>query len=217
MIEVVIDDQVIKVNPKLTIDKYQKIQGNTIKYSKPEEILALYLGVSVDELKDLPAEKIKFVESALSNHILQPKTNELVTTFELSGVTYGLENDWQKMTWGQWVDLEVYSQSDKLLENIHLIMSLLYRPVKSENGTKYKLEKFKSVDVIERSELFKLNLPVEMWFGVSSFFLHTLNEYIARTDTSLKVKMKIENHLKPILKILPKWLHPKPLQDSIFN
>ena len=89
MIEVIIDDQVIKVNPKLTIDKYQKIQGNPVKYSKPEEILGLYLDISVDELRDLPVDQIKFVETALSNYILEPKSKDLVTTFELNGITYG--------------------------------------------------------------------------------------------------------------------------------
>lgn len=217
MIEVIIDDQVIKVNPNLTIDKYQKIQGNPVKYSKPEEILALYLDVSVNELRDLPVDKIKFVETALSNYILEPKSRDLVTTFELHGITYGLENDWQHMSWGQWVDLEVYSQSDKLTDNIHMIMSLLYRPVVSEKGKDYKLEKFKSSKVEERAELFKNNLPIEMWFGVSTFFLRALNEYITHIDTSLKAKMKIESYLKPLRKILPKWLLPKPLPDSTLN
>lgn len=217
MIEIIIDDQVIKVNPKLTIDKYQKIQGNPVKYAKPEEILALYIDVSVDELRDLPVDKIKFVETALSNYILEPKTRDLVTTFELNGITYGLENDWQHMTWGQWVDLEVYSQSDKLTDNIHMLMALLYRPVVSEKGKDYKLEKFKSSKVDERAELFKNDLPIEMWFGVSTFFLQTLNAYITRIDTSLKAKMKIESYLKPLRKILPKWLLPKPLPDSTLN
>lgn len=217
MIEVLIDDRVIKVNPKLTIDKYQKIQGNPIRYSKPEEILGLYLDISVDELRDLPVDQIKFVEVALSNYILEPKTRDLVTTFELNGITYGLENDWQNMTWGQWVDMEVYSQSDKLTDNIHMLMALLYRPVVSEKGKDYKLEKFKSLKVMERAELFKNNLPIEMWFGVSTFFLRALNAYITHIDTSLKAKMKIESYLKPLRKILPKWLLPKPLPDSTLN
>jgi hypothetical protein len=217
MIEVLIDDRVIKVNPKLTIDKYQKIQGNPIRYSKPEEILGLYLDISVDELRDLPVDQIKFVEVSLSNYILEPKTRDLVTTFELNGITYGLENDWQNMTWGQWVDLEVYSQSDKLTDNIHMLMALLYRPVTNEKGKDYKLEKFKSSKVMERADMFKNNLPIEMWFGVSTFFLQTLNAYITHIDNSLKAKMKIESYLKPLRKILPKWLLPKPLPDSTLN
>jgi hypothetical protein len=217
MIEVLIDDRVIKVNPKLTIEKYQKIQGNPIRYSKPEEILGLYLDISVDELRDLPVDQIKFVEVSLSNYILEPKTRDLVTTFELNGITYGLENDWQNMTWGQWVDLEVYSQSDKLTDNIHMLMALLYRPVTNEKGKDYKLEKFKSSKVMERADMFKNNLPIEMWFGVSTFFLQTLNAYITHIDNSLKAKMKIESYLKPLRKILPKWLLPKPLPDSTLN
>jgi hypothetical protein len=216
MIEVLIDDKVVKVNPHLTVEKYQKIMKNPIKYNSQTELLALYLDLTADELRELPVEQIRFVESALSQHLLKPPTNDIIFTFSYKGVTYGLENDWSNMKWGQWVDLEVYSQQDKMYENLHRVLALLYRPIKIENGTKYKLTEFKSSDVDERAEVMK-QVDVIIWYSVSAFFLHILKEFTTRINTSLKVKMKIENHLKPILKILPKWLHPKPLRDSIFN
>lgn len=217
MIEVLIDDKVVKVNPTLTIEKYQKIMRNPIKFQDHTELLSLYLDLEPNELRDLPVEQIRFVESMLSKHLLEPKSPDLVFTFALSGVTYGLENDWSNMSWGQWVDLEVYSQPDKINENIHKILALLYRPIIIEKGTKYKLSKFKSSDVDERAELFKKELGVDIWFGVGSFFLLILNEYTTRIDTSMKARRKLEKWMKPVLRILPKCLHPKPPQDFISN
>lgn len=217
MIEVLIDDKVVKVNPTLTIEKYQKIMRNPIKFQDHTELLSLYLDLEPNELRDLPVEQIRFVESMLSKHLLEPKSPDLVFTFSLSGVTYGLENDWSNMSWGQWVDLEVYSQPDKINENIHKILALLYRPIIIEKGTKYKLSKFKSSDVDERAELFKKELGVDIWFGVGSFFLLILNEYTTRIDTSMKARRKLEKWMKPVLRILPKCLHPKPPQDFISN
>lgn len=217
MIEVLIDDKVVKVNPKLTIGKYQKIQSNPIKYSTQTEILALYLDIEPDELKDLPVEQVRFVETILSQHMLQPKTSDLILTFEINGVTYGLENDWQNMTWGQWVDLEVYSQSDKLNDYIHKILAILYRPIEVEKGTKYTLKKYKSSEVDERAELFKQELGIEVWFGVSTFFLQALNVFTNNIETSLKAMKRIEKYLRPMKKILPKWLHPKVRYDSTLN
>lgn len=217
MIEVLIDDKVVKVNPKLTIGKYQKIQSNPIKYSTQTEILALYLDIEPDELKDLPVEQVRFVETILSQHMLQPKTSDLILTFEINGVTYGLENDWQNMTWGQWVDLEVYSQSDKLNDYIHKILAILYRPIEVEKGTKYTLKKYKSSEVDERAELFKQELGIEIWFGVSTFFLQALNVFTNNIETSLKAMKRIEKYLRPMKKILPKWLHPKVRYDSTLN
>lgn len=217
MIEVLIDDKVVKVNPKLTIGKYQKIQSNPVKYSTQTEILALYLDIEPDELKDLPVEQVRFVETILSQHMLQPKTSDLILTFEINGVTYGLENDWQNMTWGQWVDLEVYSQSDKLNDYIHKILAILYRPIEIEKGTKYTLKKYKSSEVEERAELFKQELGIDVWFGVSTFFLQALNVFTNNIETSLKAMKRIEKYLRPMKKILPKWLHPKVRYDSTLN
>ena len=216
MIEVIIEDQVIKVNPKLTIEKYQKIQSNPSKYEDLTEMMGLYLDIDSKILRDVPVEQINIVQSLLSTHIEPPKTEEIVFVFEFEGVKYGLENDWSNMTWGQWTDLEVFSQEDKIKNNIHVIMSLLYRPVESQKGTEYKLVKFKSSEVMDRAKKF-LNLPVNYWFGCSTFFLQISTAYINDIQSSLKAKMMIEKWLKPMKRILPKWLHPKVPQDSTLN
>jgi hypothetical protein len=216
MIEVIIDDQVIKVNPKLTIEKYQKIQSNPMKYESITEMLGLYLGVDSSVLNDVPKDQINIVQSLLSNHVEQPNTDEIVFVFEFEGVKYGLENDWQNMTWGQWTDLEVFSQEDKIKDHIHVIMSLLYRPIESQVGTEYKLTKFKSSEVMDRAQKF-LNLPVNYWFGCSTFFLQISTEYINGIHSSLKVRTMLEKWLTPMKRILPKWLHPKVPLDSTLN
>lgn len=216
MIEVEIGKKQIKVNPQLTIERWQKIQRNPSKYEDTSEVLALYLDVDVNELRSLPVDKIKFVEDILTQHLMKPRTNDIAFTFQLDGVTYGLENDWAKMTWGQWVDIEVFSQKDKINDNVHILMSLLYRPVIVEDGTKYKLEPFDSDKVMERAEKFQ-QLPIWYWFGCATFFLLISSEYIKDIETSMKLRMKMEKYLKPIRKILPKWLQPKLPQDFTLN
>jgi hypothetical protein len=172
------------------------------------------LGITVEELKDLPVDQIRFVEGVLSSHILRPNPDDVIYTFQLDGVTYGLENDWGNMKWGQWVDLEVFSQQDKITDSIHIIMALLYRPVVVEKGTEYKLVDFKSAEVMERAEMFRKNLPIAYWFGCANFFFLIAKEYITNIENSTKAKMKLIRLMKPITKILPKWLHPKVLRDS---
>jgi hypothetical protein len=213
MIEVIIDNEVKKIDPRLTISRYQKIQINPERYNDPTEVLALYLNVSVDELKDLPLEQIRMVESVLTENTLSSTKTDVVFTFELDGISYGLENEWENMTWGQWTDLEVFSQKDKINDNIHILMALLYRPIVSQDGIKYKLEKFNSTTVMDRAQKF-LNIPIQYWFGCATFFFLMSTEYIKDIQTSLKVRIMIEKGLKPLRKILPKWLLPKVPQDS---
>jgi hypothetical protein len=215
MIQVKLDDRTIEVEPHLTIKKYQQIQKNPRKYEDHTELLSLYLDITPDELKGLPFEQIKFVESMLTQHMAN-YNNEIVLTFQHDGVTYGFENDWGNLKWGQWVDMEVFSQQDKINDNIHILMALLYRPIIVENGKKYKLEKYDSSNVMERAEKF-LELPVVYWYGCSSFFLSISHEYIKIMQNSLELNLWKEKMLKPLRRILPPWLLPKPPQDTILN
>lgn len=216
MIEVILDGKTINVDAQLTIEKYQTIQRNPQAYQTTTEILALYLGLTPEELKDIPVEQIRFVESILSEHMVQPYDNEIVFTFTHDGISYGLENDWNNIKWGQWVDLEVLSQPDRINENIHLLMALLYRPILTEKGTKYKLEPYKSKKVMERAEVFK-ELPVKYWYGAATFFLTISKLYITDTKSSLEAMSKIMNLTNRVTKHLPKWAQPKRLQGFILN
>jgi hypothetical protein len=216
MIKVKIDNITIDVNPELTIEKYQKIQRNPIKYNDPNEVLSLYLDIDIDELKDLPKQDVKFIENFITEQIVLNDKQQIHVTFEHDGILYGMENDWGNIKWGQWVDMEVFSQPDKINDNIHLLMSLLYRPVISQKGTEYTIEPYKSSNVIKRSEVMK-NVPVKYWFGCSTFFLRISHQLVENIKNSLEVTMRLKKILNPILKKLPRFLHPKRLRDSISN
>lgn len=215
MIKILLDDKTIQVNPNLTISKYQKLQKSPAKYKDTTEILALYLDLEPNELRDLPVDKVEFMEQLIMGQFLQP-SNDVVWTFKHKDVTYGMENDWGNLTWSQWTDLEVFSQNDKLTDNIHVIMALLYRPVEKEKGESYKLSKFKSAEVLDRASDF-LELPVNYWFGCANFFFHISKEYAGLIEHSLKRKMRIEKLIHPLRRILPKWLLPKQPQGFSLN
>jgi hypothetical protein len=216
MIQVKVDNILIDVKSDLTIEKYQKIQKNPIKYNDPNEVLSLYLDLPVDELKDLPRDQVKFVENYITEQIIMNDKQQVHVTFEHDGVLYGMENDWKNIKWGQWVDMEIFSQPDNINDSIHMIMSLLYRPVISQKGTEYTIEPYKSSEVIKRGEVMK-QVPVKYWFGCSTFFLLISRQLVENTKNSLEVKKRLNRILKPILKRLPKFLHPKLLRDSISN
>lgn len=215
MIKVKISNREIKIDPKLTISRYQKIQRNPDKYNNPTEILALYLDIEPKELREMPVDEIVYLESVISKHNEEPNT-DIVLTFEYEEIKYGMENDWGNMTWGQWTDLEVFSQKDKLNDNIHILMALLYRPVLEQNGGTYTLEKFDSSKVMKRAELFR-NIPVDYWFGASTFFLLLSTTYIKNMESSLKLMTKVKQIILRGMKILPNWMIPKRLHDFILS
>lgn len=216
MIEVVMEDKVIKVSPHMTIGQYQKfIKKQDIYKTNAAELLSLYLNISVDELRDLPLAQVKMVEDYITNEMSKDfSKDEMYQTFEFNGIEYGLENDWSKLSWGAWVDLQVYS-SQNLEESIHLIMSTLYRPVVSRDKKgKYKIEKYKSEEIEDRAIQFK-DLPILYWFGVASFFLLTSTLYTTNIKNSLVLTNKVNKMTMKGWEILPKWLQKRIPLDSI--
>jgi hypothetical protein len=216
MIEIKLDDRKIKVDEELTIKKYQEISKNPIKYNDNIEILSLYLDIPTDELKELPYKDVKFIEAYLTQKYTKDVDKQIVFTFNYKGVDYGLENDWKNMTWGQWITMEVISQPDRISDNIANIMALLYRPIKSQNGTKYTLMPYKEKEVEERKLLFQ-ELPIKYWFGAATFFFLIVKIYTQDIKSSLDTRNRVEKLLKPMRRILPKWAQPKPLYASTFN
>ena len=216
MIEIKLDDRKIKVDEELTIKKYQEISKNPIKYNDNIEILSLYLDIPTDELKELPYKDVKFIEAYLTQKYTKDVDKQIVFTFNYKGVDYGLENDWKNMTWGQWITMEVISQPDRISDNIAHIMALLYRPIKSQNGTKYTLMPYKEKEVEERKLLFQ-ELPIKYWFGAATFFFLIVKIYTQDIKSSLDTRNRVEKLLKPMRRILPKWAQPKPLYASTLN
>ena len=215
MIELEIEDKIVQVKPHLTIQQYQRLKSNEEKYQNSSvETLSLYTDIPVNQLKDLPLEQVNFVQEYITSQITNNSMkDELHNIFTHNGVEYGLENDWTKLAWGGWVDLEVFA-SDKIEDNIHYIMAVLYRPVIDKKKGKYTIKPYKADDIEDRANEF-LTLPVNYWFGASVFFLITGNLYISNLESSLIMKNKLNRMMMKGWEILPKWVKKKLPLDSI--
>jgi hypothetical protein len=215
MIELEIEDKIVQVKPHLTIQQYQRLKSNEEKYQNSSvETLSLYTDIPVNQLKDLPLEQVNFVQEYITSQITtNSMKDELHNIFTHNGVEYGLENDWTKLAWGGWVDLEVFA-SDKIEDNIHYLMAVLYRPVIDKKKGKYTIKPYKADDIEDRANEF-LTLPVNYWFGASVFFFIIGNLYISSLESSLTMKNKINQMMMKGWEILPKWVKKKLPLDSI--
>lgn len=216
MITIQIENQIIEIPEELTIDQFQKIQKNPIKYNKVEELLSLYLGIPTEVIKDCPWEEIDFIEKYITAQLMKKTDPILKPIITIGDIQYGLENDFGNLKWGQWTDMEVYSQQDNLYDSLHIIMALLYRPVKKIKGNEYELEPYSSKTVMARAELMR-NLPASYWLGTANFFFLISKLFITNINSSLSLRNKWMKWMKPVLKILPVWLHPRLPQDFILN
>ena len=217
MITVTIGKKEYQIEDEMTVEQYQRIQVQKVflENINPSKLLSVYLNIPENELKNAKKKDIEFVEAFIFKKLTDGVTRDMVFTFDMEGVTYGFENDWGKLAWGAWKDLEFLSSQD-ITENIHKILAVLYRPVKGMKGTKYKIEEYNADTIEERAEQFK-RIPVKIWFGSAQLFFFISKIYIENTKNTLESQMKIYQLMERGTKIFPKWVREKLRLGSILE
>lgn len=208
--EIVIGDETIQLAEEMTLEQYQTIYSNPERYKQPVQLISLFTGISVMELKNQDIQTIEMLEAIIGERFVLPDTKEIVLTFKHNDIEYGLELDWSKLAWGGWVDFEVYS-SENIYLNLHKIMAILYRPIQSWDNKreKYKLVPYRAEEIEERSELMKI-VPVRYWLSSAVFFLALVEIYTTNIASSLKQSKMIHEKAKKGIMKLPKWIQ-RPL------
>lgn len=217
MIKVKLGKKEYDIPEELSVEQYQRLQVQRLFLENPDpaKLLATYLDIPISEIKNANKEQVKFIEAFVFERLTKNITKDMIFTFDYDGKTYGFENDWKKLAWGAWQDLEFLSSQD-VTENIHKILAVLYRPVIAMKGTKYVIEPYNAETIEERAESFK-KIPVKIWFGSSQLFFCISNEYISNIKNSLESEMKIYRLMERGTKIFPKWLRKKLQLDSILQ
>tara|TARA_Y100000593_G_scaffold40762_1_gene78380 strand:- start:86 stop:622 length:537 start_codon:yes stop_codon:yes gene_type:complete len=113
------------------------------------------------EVKDINkiAKELQFLMSST------PNTDELQKKVEWNGKKYGFIPNLSEITMGEYIDIEEYCKEAH--KNIHKIMSILYRPIKKESSTRYKIQPYSPSEEIEESFL---EFPILPSMSALSFF-----------------------------------------------
>jgi hypothetical protein len=216
MIEVQIGNKTKQLPEKLTIKTYQQYIKRKDWYDEhPSHLLGLILEEDPIEIMKMDFEKVQFVLEFITSQFIQSKGTRLVERFTHDGIEYGIEKDWSRLTWGAWVDFEILSSQD-VDQNIHHILSILYRPIISSTGDDYEIEGYDPESVLKRRVIFQ-DLPVEYWFNSANFFFQIVKLYITDTSRSLELTMKKMTRIQRIWMKLPKLIRRKVPVGFILN
>ena len=216
-LELVIDNEIVEIPSEMTLGMYQQMMLAPELYdNNPIQLLSLFTGIPTNQLKNCSTDEIQLIEYYLSKRIQVPKENEITLTFIHNDIEYGLENDWSKLAWGAWIDIEVYS-TDNIYENLHKIMAILYRPIVTKdkkNVKKYKIVPYKSEQIEDRAEIMR-KVPLKFWLGAAQFFFSIALIYIKNMEASLGLENKMNEKILKGWKMMPKFLQKRLPLDSI--
>ena len=150
----------------ITLEQYQefiKIQSN----SNDEEFIAqkmvsIFCGITMVEVLKIRLTSLNDLIKHFSDLFNQkPKLQE---RFELGGVEYGFIPSLEKLSFGEYIDLETNLAK---WEDYHIALSVLYRPITNKVLNMHDIEEYNPNE--QKQNLMKL-APLDVAIGATLFF-----------------------------------------------
>lgn len=119
----------------------------------------------------MPGETVKRTPKKVLNNLVQSvdlimsSQPAFINRFILHEVEYGFIPELDRMTAGEWVDMESYGFDP---ENLHKLMTIFYRPVIESKGDKYLIAAYSGDEIADN---FK-DCPAGIIVGALFFFTH---------------------------------------------
>ena len=159
-----------------TYQKYVKIQeGKGTDKTKVVKSLALLCNTSPFIVKKMAYTDLLEIMEIIKKMIdTEPTKDDFKKLFTFKGEEYGFCPNLSKLSTGEYIDLEAYCKEP--IENLHIIMSILYRRVTNKVNERYAVESYDPEEFKE--ELFK-DCPMNIALSSLGFFL-TLGERLAK-------------------------------------
>ena len=149
------------------IDVFDKNKGDEATEFLNKKVLEIFCDI---KLSDIHHIGLSLFEDSLAHlsAILNSKP-ELSQTFKLEGtdgvvVEFGMIPNLDKMSYGEFIDLEKYLFSDK---DLHKAMAVLYRPIKIKKKDRYLIHDYKGTSYM--SDVMK-DTPLDVAISARVFF-----------------------------------------------
>ena len=159
-----------------TYQEYVKIQeGKGSEKNKIVNSLALLCGTTPFVVKKIAYKDLLEIMDIIKKMIdTEPDDEKFRKVFKFKDEEYGFCHNLSNITTCEYIDLENYCKDP--IENLHIIMSILYRKITFKRSERYAIEDYNPDEFKE--ELFK-DCPMDIALSSLGFFL-TLGERLAR-------------------------------------
>ena len=148
---------------------HEKNKDNESSEFLDKKMIEILCGVTLKDLALIPIASFDTVLAHLYD-VLNTEV-DLVNTFKMKGsdgveVEFGIIPNLDKMTYGEWEDLENYIFDQK---NLHRAMAVLYRPIHPsyEGRESYRISSYEGTAAY--SEILK-DMPLDIAMGAKVFF-----------------------------------------------
>tara|TARA_B100001094_G_scaffold7119_1_gene6380 strand:- start:22620 stop:23210 length:591 start_codon:yes stop_codon:yes gene_type:complete len=175
--------------------KYIKVQGSKIdERKKIINSIALLCNTTETIVKQMNFKDLKDIVKIIKELVdTEPNKMMFKKRFKFDNEDYGFIPNLSKLTTGEYIDLENYCKEP--IENLHVIMSILYRKITFKRGERYAIEDYDPDQFKE--ELFK-SCPMDIALSSLGFFL-TLGEKLVKISHNYLKKQNKKIQIKKVL------------------
>ena len=190
MVELKIEENIYQMPnswKEVNIKKYIEINNLETKSNvkKMVQMISILSGCPIDILYQVDLEALNKIDI---NWLSEPMDDKIEKILEINGKKYGIIKEMKKLSLGEYVDLDSYILD--INNNLHMIVAILMRPILSEDGDLYIIEKYDTNTHKARAELFLESMNVEQLINVSSFFSNSANGYLESMKSFLQSQEK---------------------------
>ena len=139
----------------VTLEKWQKIVGAEGGRVKEDiEMIKALSDIPDKILRELDLQDIVEILKLLTDLQRIETTKSVRKTYDIKGVKYGFHPNLEKLTLGEWIDIDSLIVKG-ISENMHYIMAILFRPIIEKKGKTYTIEAYTDSNMEERADIFK--------------------------------------------------------------
>jgi len=181
---------------EITIEQYQNVWKAYEKSMNAHESVRLAIeclgGLEPGSLKNAQWHEIEKAGELLAWFIADPDASTMKQPLQqkvmLDNRWYGFIPNWTTLTVGEFADLDTYCNQG-MFDNLHVIMSILYRPIVHERHDCYEIETY--VPSKERKAKM-LNLKMDVAIGALVFFCNIEKALAFTTPHFLKPREQMK-------------------------
>lgn len=151
------------------------------------DIITILSDIPEKDILRLPINNINQLGKHLTKFLQTLPEDRLKHIIKIKGVEYGFHPKLSDLSFGEWVDIDALITAGAN-DNLHKIMSILYRPIIAKKGDKYQIEPYEPCK--DRQQIMLDNLTVGDFYGVSVFFSDLGRELLNHSLTSSIQKLK---------------------------
>jgi len=156
------------------LDKYKEDKRDDTEYLKVK-MLQIFCNLSVSDTYQIPLNNFDYILDHINSLFVD--NNKLIETFTLVddkdvSIEFGFIPELDKMTFGEYVDLDKYINDFKLYDKA---MAVLFRPKTNIIGGKYKVEEYKGSSKFSKH---MKDMPVDVALGAISFISRLQNKLV---------------------------------------